>query len=38
MDNILKFIKGIKPDGLKNLWINGYDFIWNNNRWELLSK
>lgn len=38
METLLKVIKGIKPDGLNYLWINGYDFKWNNNHWELLNK
>lgn len=38
MSNLFRFIKDIKPNGLNYLWINGFDFIWSNNRWELVSK
>jgi len=37
MKYLMKMISRIEPDGFPYLWVNGLDFVWKNNHWELLS-
>lgn len=37
MDYIMKFISKIEPNGLPYLWVNGIDFVWEENHWAVLG-
>lgn len=38
MDYIMNFISKIEPNGLPYLWVNGIDFVWEENHWAVLSE